>query len=306
MLSLIQRSSSIIRTFKRTPHIYRQLRYTRSASAASSPDVQPKQSNGEQKPLPVDGLPRYPNATTLGTLRLFDYVGTASFAYSGSLLAAASGMDALGCSLVGTVTAVGGGTIRDAIIINAQPFWTSEPEYLYISLLTGGATFFAILQSNRQRSAQGSNGDDQVANNQPSDADKESRLEVAIDALGVGAFCVIGAQNGIRARFGHLVCILCGMATATFGGVVRDLLCRRQVRILHSSAEIYATTAAAGAAAYILARRLRAPVFHRVFAGVGVAVALRAWAWTHGIRLPVWANEQMQPTQKRAAVSIDS
>lgn len=301
MLSLIQRSSSIIRASKHTPHVYRQLRYTRSTSAASPSDVQPKQSNGEHDPLPVDGLPRYPNATTLGTLRLFDYVGTASFAYSGSLLAAASGMDALGCSLVGAVTAVGGGTIRDAIIINAQPFWTSEPEYLYISLLTGGATFFAMLQSNRQHSAQGNNDNDQVADKKPINADKESRLEVAIDALGVGAFCVIGAQNGIRARFGPLVCVVCGMATATFGGVVRDLLCRRQVRILHSSAEIYATTAAAGAATYVLARRLRAPVFQRVFAGVGVAVALRAWAWTHGIRLPVWPTREMQPALKSTA-----
>lgn len=271
MLRSLLRQSSVGRLpsqlFHRLP-----VRTTSSSTPSPSP---PGTSVSSDSALPVDGLPRYPNATTLGTLRLLDYVGTASFAYSGSLLAAASGMDALGASLVGTVTAVGGGTIRDAIIINQQPFWTSEPEYLYLSLLTGGATFFSMLYLNNQSNEERT---------------KETKLEVAVDALGVGAFCVIGAQNGIRAGFGPLVCVLCGMATATFGGVVRDLLCRRKVRILHSSAEIYASTAAGGAAAYLAARQLRAPLFQRVSAGVGLAVCLRAWAYSQGVRLPVWPN----------------
>ena len=40
------------------------------------------------------------------------------------------------------------------------------------------------------------------------------------DALGVGAFCVIGAQNGIRAGVPCAAAVACGMFTATFGGVV--------------------------------------------------------------------------------------
>lgn len=221
--------------------------------------------------LPLDSLPRYPTGTTLGGLRFLDYLGTVSFAQSGCLLAATSGMDILGASLVGTVTAVGGGTIRDAVILGKKPFWTSETEYLYLALATGLITF--VIYNSR----------DGAPRNRV-----ESGLEVAIDSLGVGAFCVIGAMNGVRAGMPGIVTVICGMSTATFGGVVRDILCRRQVRILHSTAEIYASTAAAGALAYLGARRLGGGVVVRVGAGVGLAVALRAWAWAKGVRLPVW------------------
>ena len=66
------------------------------------------------------------------------------------------------------------------------------------------------------------------------------------DAFGVGAFAVIGAQNGIRKGLHPLVCIICGMFTATFGGMIRDVLCQKPPRILHSHAEIYASTALTG------------------------------------------------------------
>lgn len=247
--------------------------WTSGAATGQSNQAERKvrSENEANKMLPRDSLPRYPDRSTLGVLRLLDYVGTMSFAQSGSLLAASSGMDVLGASLVGTVTAIGGGTIRDAIILVKRPFWTEETEYLYLAILTGFVTFFMF-------HAKGGASINRV----------ESVTEVAIDSAGVGAFCVIGAQNGLRAGMPGIVCLLCGIATATFGGVVRDILCRREVRILHSTAEIYASTAAAGAASYLLARRLGAGVVARVGTGVGLAIALRSWAWSNGIRLPVW------------------
>ncbi|CAN8072197.1 unnamed protein product [Agarophyton chilense] len=222
----------------------------------------------------MDSLPRYANGSTLGLLRLGDYIGTLSFAHSGALLAAASGMDVLGATMVGTITAVGGGTIRDAIILAKRPFWTDEVEYLYLCIATATATFAAYSAS------------------APPTSREESVPEFVGDTIGVGAFCVIGAMNGVRARVPFVVVVLCGMATATFGGVVRDVLCGRKVRILHSRAEIYATTAAAGAASYVAARAAGAPVIARVAAGVGVAAALRTWAWASGVRLPVWPEHQ--------------
>lgn len=260
MTSLLRTSVNV---FHRLPHSYQRINFIRTTCTSVPPPPRPESK------LPVDALPRYPTRSPLGLLRLLDYAGTVSFAHSGSLLAAASGMDLLGATLVGTVTAVGGGTIRDTIILNSRPFWTSEPEYLYISLLVGGATFFAFSR-------------DHI----------ESTAEVVLDAVGVGAFCVIGAQNGIRAGVPFIVTILCGMATATFGGAVRDVLCDRKVRILHSISEIYACTAAAGATAYVGARYFNGRLATRLVAGVGLAVALRAWAWNHGVRLPVWHEHQ--------------
>mmetsp|Transcript_412 Transcript_412/g.1070 ORF Transcript_412/g.1070 Transcript_412/m.1070 type:complete len:107 (-) Transcript_412:43-363(-) len=77
-------------------------------------------STAEKEVVHPDGLPRWANFTTSsGWLRFFDYVGTVSFAASGTLAAGAVGMDALGCTAVGTITAVGGGTVRDVLIGNA-------------------------------------------------------------------------------------------------------------------------------------------------------------------------------------------
>lgn len=70
---------------------------------------------------------------------------------------------------------------------------------------------------------------------------------------------------------------------------MRDITLRRPVRILHSHAELYATTAAAGAGAYVLARAAGAPPAARIAAGVGTSVAARYLSWTYGVRLPVWA-----------------
>ena len=118
-------------------------------------------------------------------------------------------MDVLGTIMIGTITAVGGGTIRDAIILRNGPFWTEEADYTYLYLATAATTFATTvlppptLSLNR----------------------KETKLEFAPDSLDVCAFCVIGVMNGVRMKMPPVVCAFCGMATATFGGVVRDVLC---------------------------------------------------------------------------------
>lgn len=247
-----------------------------ATSPPSTPDASPASLPLGRDGVPLDSLPRYPTLTTQGSLRFLDYLGTVSFANSGAFLAAAHGMDLFGACMVGTITAVGGGTIRDAVILGKPPFWTEENEYIYLSLLAATATFL-FYQTN------------------PPSLDRPDLIpEVTADAAGVAAFCVIGAQNAVRAKVPMLIGIICGMSTATFGGVVRDVLCQRPVRILHSTAEIYASTAAAGAAAYLVARRVRAGVFARVGVGLGVAGALRMWAWKEGIRLPVWDQTSVQ------------
>lgn len=82
--------------------------------------------------------------------------------------------------------------------------------------------------------------------------------------------------------------IMCGVSTATFGGAVRDVTLNRPIRILHSHAELYATTAAAGASAYMLARSAGAPPWARIWAGVCTSIAARYVSWSYGVRLPTW------------------
>lgn len=115
------------------------------------------------------------------------------------------------------------------------------------------------------------------------------------DAVGVGAFAVIGAMNGIRGNCPALVSAICGMMTATFGGLTRDTLLNRPVRILHPYSDTYAPIAFSSAASY-LALRAVAPQWQgaRILTAVGMAVALRHQAWSHGWRLPRWETSLQQ------------
>jgi hypothetical protein len=88
-------------------------------------------------------LARYPSWKTPGGLLWgADYGGTLTFALTGTVTAAQSGLDVFGSVVVGIITSVGGGMIRDAIFLNRKPFWTEETEYIWIGLVTGLLTFF--------------------------------------------------------------------------------------------------------------------------------------------------------------------
>tara|TARA_B100000405_G_scaffold277156_1_gene219335 strand:- start:812 stop:1525 length:714 start_codon:yes stop_codon:yes gene_type:complete len=185
-------------------------------------------------------------------------------------------MDILGSTIVGTITAVGGGTVRDLLLGRGRrAFWMEEIEYLWICVGTGVATFLAWPHLERACGVK----------------DTDEWVDWA-DAIGVGAFCVIGAMNGIRAGVPCAAAVACGMFTATFGGVIRDVLMSRPVRILHSYTDIYATTALTGATTYMLVRAAGAPVSARILAGAGTAIALRKLAWSNDLRLPTYAGAE--------------
>lgn len=222
---------------------------------------------------PDDGLTRYPTLRSpQGVLRGMDYMGTAVFALSGTVTAGQVGMDLMGCVIVGTITATGGGTVRDLLLGNTPVFWMHETEYLWICLLTSLGVFFlwSYLAKIGVR-------------------DDMALLNWA-DAMGIGAFCCIGAQAGVRKGLSKIVCVACGMLTSTFGGVIRDVLCSRPPRILFSHAEIYASTAVLGSTVYIFSRAAGLPPVGRIACGFAAAAGLRVLAFTTDIRLPSWVQ----------------
>ena len=208
-------------------------------------------------------MPRYPTLSSPpGTLRLFDHIGTMAFAASGAALAGTSGLDAYGCVTIGMITALGGGTLRDVVILARRPFWILESEYLVTAAAASllAFTFWphkgpeeeGIVQIEMKKIPPSSTISKDwspwpSAENPFATADFGSSLPMqALDTLGLAAFCVIGAQNGCAAGVGLLPSIICGTLTATGGGMVRDVFCGQPVRVLHNHAEIYATTAMCG------------------------------------------------------------
>jgi uncharacterized membrane protein YeiH len=257
-------------------------------------------------------LARYPSwKTPGGLLRGADYAGTLTFALTGTITAAQSGLDVFGSVVVGIITSVGGGTIRDAIFLNRKPFWTEETEYIWMGLVTGLLTFFvwpkSVLEWQQQRSKQreleqlqhrqqqqqqqqqqlSSSGAVSVGGNDHYDA-VDGVLDT-LDAIGLSAFAIIGAQNGIRAGMPLLVCAICGMTTATFGGLIRDILCDRPVRIVHSNTEVYAPPALAGATVYLVSKTVGgASPAVRIGAAFATCMGSRFWAIQKDVKLQTW------------------
>ena len=262
-------------------------------------------------------LARYPNLKTPGgMLRGADYAGTLTFALTGTITAAQSGLDVFGSVIVGIITSVGGGTIRDAIFLNRKPFWTEETEYIWMGIITGLVTFFVWPKSvlEWQRTKQQKELDKQIERRQsknrpassPTTAEATTKTKTklskhydtvdgvldTLDAIGLSAFAIIGAQNGIRANMPLLVSAICGMATATFGGLIRDVICGRPVRIVHSNAEVYAPPALAGATVYLASITAGGSPAVRIGAAFLVCMGTRFWAVVNNVKLHTWDIDQ--------------
>ena len=239
----------------------------------------------------IDGMPRYPSFSSApGILRASDYFGTVIFAISGSITAASCGLDLFGATAIGTITALGGGTIRDAIILHKQPFWIEEEEYFFMACLVAFMTFFLWPLLPSENVIKTKDG-------------QEGEFLWWGDALGVGTFAIVGAMNACRMCVNPFFAVLCGVVTATFGGMIRDIVCglpksTSRGRIFHSHSDIYATTAASGAATYMIARHFKASMPIRIFSGLFAAIGLRWLAKVYHIGLPSWKQMDFKTEAK--------
>jgi uncharacterized membrane protein YeiH len=213
-------------------------------------------------------------------LRFVDLFGTGVFAHGGVIAAGKRGLDLLGCIVVGCITAMGGGTIRGALvgIEGAHPvFWIAEPEYLIVALLASVFTFFfwpkVLTKEIRESKAM-----EQALN--------------WLDAISLGGFCIIGANAALVRNLGPLLAIALSAITCTGGGIVRDVFLRQPVRVLHSHAELYGTTAISGATVYTFFAVYVPSCSHNVrclFAAL-TCIVMRWQSWRRGLRLPLYAE----------------
>ena len=192
-----------------------------------------------------------------------DWTGTAIFAVTGALTASRKRMDIFGFILLGAVTGIGGGSLRDMLLGVTPVFWIREPVYLGICVVAAAATFFlAHIPESRYRAL------------------------LWLDAAGLALFCVIGADKALAAGTSGFIAVAMGIATASFGGIIRDLLGGESPLILRT--EIYVTAALAGAAVFVGAAMLGMPQTPAALAGFAVCFVVRALALSYGWSLPVY------------------
>ncbi|MFH4967243.1 trimeric intracellular cation channel family protein [Gaetbulibacter sp. M240] len=156
-----------------------------------------------------------------------DILGTMAFAISGVLIAMEKRMDLFGILIIAFVTAVGGGTLRDLLIGDTPVSWMRDITFTYVIM---GSAFLAILIKNYINYLRTS--------------------LFLFDTIGIGLYTVVGIEKGIHADLHPILCIALGTITASFGGVLRDILCNEIPVIFRK--EIYATACILGGVTYFL------------------------------------------------------
>jgi uncharacterized membrane protein YeiH len=162
-----------------------------------------------------------------GFLHVIDILGTFSFAVSGAFFAMEKKLDPFGVLILSFVTAIGGGTLRDMMIGDLPVGWLrDETATLVIFIGAIGSMFFSQWLK------------------------KINATLFLFDALGLGLFTIIGIEKGMSLNFSIGVCLALGTITASFGGVIRDVLLNNVPLVFRK--EIYALASVAGGLIYYL------------------------------------------------------
>jgi uncharacterized membrane protein YeiH len=201
---------------------------------------------------------------------LLQFLGVAVFAVSGALTAGRKSLDLLGVVVIATVTAVGGGTLRDLLLDRHPVFWIAEPGYLYVIL---AAALLTVPYTRR--------------------FPPPERTLLIADALGLALFTISGAQIGERAGLSGIAVVVMGTLTGVAGGVLRDVLCA-EVPVVLRPGRIYATASIAGSALYLLLQRVT-DVSAAALLGMACVAALRIAAIVWGLTLPVFTLPDTRP-----------
>lgn len=194
-----------------------------------------------------------------GIAAVLDWFGLVVFATTGALVASRKEMDIFGFALLATAAGIGGGTLRDVLLGQLPVFWVQQPAYLLVCVGVAALLFFTAHIP-------------------------QSRLTLVLwlDAIGLALFAVTGAEKTLLAGAGPVVAVAMGVMTATFGGIIRDILGGETPIIL--SREIYVTAALLAALVFVagLALGLTHPValVSGFVAGFVLRAAALVWGWS--------------------------
>ncbi|WP_291053837.1 trimeric intracellular cation channel family protein [Herbiconiux sp.] len=201
-------------------------------------------------------------ARTTVLFTVADLVATLLFAFEGARLAAEAGLDVFGVLVVGCVSSLVGGILRDLLLGDTPPFAFRSPSRILVALL-GSVAAIALVAT--QATA-------------PDD------LFAVLDALGLALFAITGAEKALDHNANGWVVVILGTLTAVGGGITRDLLLGHVPTVLTSS--VYASAAAAASLVVYVAARLRLPPWVCMTLGFATCAALRILAIVFDWQLP--------------------
>lgn len=168
---------------------------------------------------------------------MVEMIGTVAFACSGAMVAIRKQLDLLGIIVLGVTTAVGGGMIRDILIGIHPPTLFVKPVYV-MAAFAAVLVLFLIVRF-RQITLE------------VLESERYERILNLLDAIGLGAFTVVGIDTAIEAGFGEyrFLMIFLGVITGVGGGILRDMMADQTPAVLKK--HVYACASIAGAVCYV-------------------------------------------------------
>ncbi|EIF8962425.1 TPA: TRIC cation channel family protein [Vibrio parahaemolyticus] len=198
-------------------------------------------------------------------LYMIDLFGTAIFAVSGVLLAGRLKMDPFGVIVLGSVTAIGGGTIRDMALGATPVFWITDTTYLWVIFITCLLTMLLVRRPKRLA----------------------WWVLPVCDAIGLAVFVGIGVEKALAYNASGMVAVIMGVITGCGGGIIRDVLAREVPMVLRS--EVYATACIIGGIFHTMAVSMGYDHSTALLAGVISTLVIRLGAIRWHLSLPTFA-----------------
>ena len=201
-------------------------------------------------------------------MEILDFIGTFAFAISGIRLASAKQFDLFGAYVVGVVTAIGGGTLRD-LMLGVTPIWMTTPMYLICS---GIALVWVIVFGKRLIHQQ--------------------NTFFIFDTIGLALFTVVGVEKALALSFPLWVAVIMGTITGAAGGVFRDVFINEIPLIFRK--EIYALACIIGGLIYGLCDWTGMDVMvTQIVSGLSVFL-VRILAVKYHLCLPILKGEEAE------------
>ncbi|MEV7243723.1 MULTISPECIES: trimeric intracellular cation channel family protein [unclassified Streptomyces] len=193
--------------------------------------------------------------------RMLDLTGVFANGTLGGVLARSRRLDLFGFLVIGIVSGLGGGILRDTLLQHGTP--VALTDYSYLAVATAGTLLAFVADLSRHTSGWTFN---------------------LLDALAISVWAIAGAQKTLSVGLGWLPAVLLGTITAVGGGAIRDLLLAHTPSIFGGT-PLYATVAVLVSGVMVLCSRLGVPTVG-IVAGIFLGVALRIVSLLRGWHLP--------------------
>jgi uncharacterized membrane protein YeiH len=202
---------------------------------------------------------------------LFQHFGVVVGAVSGALAAGGKQIDLFGVIVLGLVTALGGGTLRD-VVLGPDPdlgcsavFWIRDSNYVVTGMVASVVMFFIARRWAMPK-----------------------KLLAVADAFVLAAFTVLGAAKALAFQVGGVNAVALGVMTGVAGGIARDVLVGEIPLVFRQETYFYATAAFAGAIVFVLMEQWWPGTWAGSAAGATVTLVLRFVAIQWKLSLPVF------------------